>query len=56
MPEITDKKIKYFFMYISVAVRLLWAQKWKSEDTPTREEFLKKLLNIVELDTLSEAL
>ena len=33
-----------------------WVQKWKSEDTPMVEEFLKKLLDIAELDTLSEAL
>ena len=56
MPEITDKKIKYCLMYILIAARLLWAQKWKNEDVPTREELLKKLLDITELDTLSEAL
>ena len=56
MSEITDKKIKYCLMYILVAARLLWAQKWKSEEIPTMEEILKKLLDIAELGTLLEAL
>ena len=43
-------------MYTLTAARLLWAQKWKSEETPTIEELLKKLWDIAELDTLSEAL
>ena len=43
-------------MYILTAARLLWAQKWKSEETLMIEELLKKLWDIVELDTLSDAL
>ena len=43
-------------LYIFTAARLFWAQKWKNEETPTMEELLKKVLDIAELDTLSEAL
>ena len=48
------KKMKYHLMYIFTAARLLWAQKWKSEETPTIEELLKKLWDIAELDILWE--
>ena len=56
MPEIIDKKIKYSLLYIFTAARLLWAQKWKNVETPTMDELLKTLLDIAELDILSEAL
>ena len=49
---INDNKLKRCLMYILTAARLLWAQKWKTEEVPTIEELLKKLWDTAELDTI----
>ena len=55
-PSIIDKKIKYSLLYLFTVVRLVWAQEWRNEETPTMDELLKKGLDMAELDMLSEAL
>ena len=37
---INDNKLKHCVMYLLTVARLLWAQKWKTEEVPTIEELL----------------
>ncbi|KAJ7316915.1 hypothetical protein JRQ81_003077, partial [Phrynocephalus forsythii] len=56
IPEIIHKKYKYMLIHIFTAARLVCAKKWKNQENPTTEDLVKKLFDIVEMDSLSEAL
>ena len=51
-PEI-PKEYFTVFMYATTAARTIYAQKWKQEEVPTKEEWLMKMMDYAEMARLT---
>ena len=50
------KKCKKVYMYAITAARILYAQRWKQEETPSKEEWLQKMMEFAEMAKLMATL
>lgn len=47
--EEIPKEVKNLFLYATVAARIVYGKNWKEKITPTKEQWLHKLIEFVEL-------
>lgn len=55
-PDELHKTHKYILLLLLTAARLLYATKWKSSSIPSENEYINKILEVIELDRLSNRL
>lgn len=48
-----NKKQKVLFQYVSTAARIKYAQYWKQENIPTKEEWIIKIMDLMQTDKLT---
>ena len=56
LPESLDKRESHLVIHIIIAARILYAWKWKKIEIPNHEELVEKIMEVVEMDILTEAL
>ena len=53
IPESVHRQNVYLILHILTAARIIYAQYWKNEGTPTDQEIIKKILDCAEMDRLT---
>uniref|UniRef100_A0A2D4IHE8 Uncharacterized protein n=1 Tax=Micrurus lemniscatus lemniscatus TaxID=129467 RepID=A0A2D4IHE8_MICLE len=53
MPEGYDKGTIYLILHVLTTVRIVFAQYWKNENTPSDEDVIQKILDCAEMDRLT---
>ncbi|KAF7244640.1 hypothetical protein EYD10_09237 [Varanus komodoensis] len=56
VPDDLSKQAMYLTLHVTTAARIAFAQHWKSEEPPTDELILKKILDCAEMDRLTLSL
>ena len=56
MPEIVDKEMRYLIIHVITAARILYGKYMKQTEIPSLEELTEKILEMAEIDVLTEAL
>ena len=56
MPEIINKEMRCLIIHIITAARILYEKYWKKAEILSLEELTEKILEVVEMDVLTEAL
>jgi len=51
--DIMIKRQNILFLYLSTAARVNYAQYWKEEKIPTKEEWIMKLMELMQIDRLT---
>ena len=56
LPESLDTRESHLVIHIITAARIPCAWKWKKTEIPNREELVEKIMEVVEMNILTEAL
>ena len=56
VPESIEKEKRYLIIHVTTAARILFAKYWKNEATPTIQEFIAKVLEMADINILTEVL
>uniref|UniRef100_A0A803TII6 Reverse transcriptase domain-containing protein n=1 Tax=Anolis carolinensis TaxID=28377 RepID=A0A803TII6_ANOCA len=48
-----NRNQEILFHYLTTAARIVYAKKWKTTETPTKEEWILKIMDIKNMDTLT---